>query len=254
MIISALIIPSISSAYENEKSADEFNATLGLGAISTPKYSGSNEQSWGAIPLIHLQYNNYFLDSMNGLGAHWQSDNGLYIEPTLGYSSGRTDKNSGLRKGSDKLKGMGEISGAVNSSLALGWAVKPWLVLEGKAILPLSESQGASYKASVSYLPIISEENNVTFQTSALFADSRFINTWYGVNTEQSAHSGYAHYHSSAGIYGYDASLSWGHQFSEHWGGFLSVNYTWLTKSAANSPIVMQRGGTTGIVAVSYRF
>jgi len=141
MIISILIIPSVSSAYANEKSADEFNATLGLGAISTPKYSGSNEQSWGAVPLIHLQYNNYFLDSMNGLGAHWQSDNGLYIEPTLGYNAGRTDKNSGLRKGSDKLKGMGEISGSVNTSLALGWAVKPWLVFEGKAILPLSESQ-----------------------------------------------------------------------------------------------------------------
>lgn len=161
-IITPLLISSISSAYASEYNSDETDITLGLGAISSPRYSGANDQSTGVIPLIHIQKNNIFFDSTNGIGIHLQSDNGLYLEPALGYDSGRTDKNSGWRKGSDKLKGMGDISSTVNSSIAVGWAVAAWLVFEGKTTLPLNDGQGVSYSTSVDYIPIMDEDNTVT--------------------------------------------------------------------------------------------
>jgi len=253
-IMSALILSGISSASANESSTDKSAITLGLGAISSPRYSGYNEQSVGGVPLFHYQQDNFYIDSMNGIGIHLQSDNGLYLEPTIGYNSGRTDKNSGRRKGSDKLKGMGNISASVNTGITLGWAVTPWLVFEGKATLPLSESQGVSYSTSVDYIPIMDKDDSLTLRASALFGDSRYLNTWYGVNSEQSTRSGYARYNSSAGFYGTDASVTWVHQFTEHWGGLVSVDYAWLDKTVASSPIVMQRGGTTGIVAINYTF
>ncbi|AIR03963.1 MltA-interacting MipA family protein [Cedecea neteri] len=253
-IIAPLLISGISSVYASEFNADETAITFGLGAVSSPRYSGANEQSSTVIPLIHIQKNNIFFDSINGLGIHLQNDNGLYIEPTLGYDSGRTDKNSGWRKGSDKLKGMGNISSSVNSGIALGWALAPWLVLEGKTTLPLNDGQGVSYSTSVDYIPIMNEDNSITFQASALFGDARYMKTWYGVNEQQHSRSGFSHYRSAGGFYGTDTSLTLTHQFSEHWGAWLSLSYAWLNKNAANSPIVMRRDGTTGTLAVNYTF
>ncbi|WP_227317997.1 MipA/OmpV family protein [Cedecea davisae] len=253
-IIPALITPGISSAWASNYQEDESAVTLSLGALTSPRYSGSDEQTTSVIPLIHWQENNFFLDSIKGLGVHLQNDDGLYLEPTIGYDSGRTDKNSGLRKGSAKLKGMGNISATVNSTVALGWAVTPWLVFEGKTTLPLSDGQGVSYSTAINYIPLMDDDNTLTFQASALFGDTRFLNTWYGVSRKQNDRSGYARYSTSGGFYGADTGLTWTHQFSGHWGGWFSVNYAWLAKNAARSPIVMQRGGTTGILAINYTF
>ncbi|HEY3985853.1 MipA/OmpV family protein [Cedecea sp.] len=253
-IIAPLLISGISSAYASEFNPDETAITFGPGAISSPRYSGANEQSTGIIPLIHIQKRNIFLDSINGLGIHLQSDNGLYFEPTLGYDSGRTDKNSGWRKGSDKLKGMGDISSTVNSGIAIGWAVARWLVFEGKTTLPLNEGQGVSYSTSIDYIPIMNEDNSITLQASALFGDARYMNTWYGVSNQQHVRSGFARYSSAGGFYGTDTSLTLTHQFSEHWGAGFSLSYAWLNKNVANSPIVMRRDGTTGTLAVNYTF
>ena len=253
-IIAPLLISGISSAYASEFNSDETMTTFGLGAISSPRYSGANEQSTAIIPLIHIQTGNIFFDSMNGLGIHLQSDNGLYLEPTLGYDSGRTDKNSGWRKGSNKLKGMGDISSTVNSGIALGWAAAPWLVFEGKTTLPLNDGQGVSYSTSINYIPVMDEDNTLTFQASALFGDARYMNTWYGVNEQQHSRSGFSRYSSAGGFYGTDTSLTLTHQFSEHWGGLISLGYAWLNKKASNSPIVMRKDGTTGMLAINYTF
>ncbi|HIF6680274.1 MipA/OmpV family protein [Serratia marcescens] len=252
--LALLIISSIppSHASNNDNSGTAF--TVSLGAASSPKYSGSNEQTWGAAPQFHFQQDNFFVDSMNGAGFRFQSKNGLYFIPTIGYDSGRTDEDSGWRKGSDTLKGMGDISATVNTGLALGWAVTPWLVLEGKATLPLSDGQGISYATSVDFIPVLDEEDTVALKISALFADSRYMNTWYGVNSTQSANSGYSRYTSSGGYYGTDVSLTWAHQFTETWGGWVGINHTWLGDNAASSPIVKQKEGTTGVVAISYTF
>jgi outer membrane scaffolding protein for murein synthesis (MipA/OmpV family) len=80
------------------------------------------------------------------------------------------------------------------------------------------------------------------------------MNTWYGVNSTQSANSGYSRYNSSGGYYGTDVSLTWAHQFTETWGGWVGINHTWLGDNAASSPIVKQKEGTTGVVAISYTF
>ncbi|HGM7738625.1 TPA: MipA/OmpV family protein [Serratia marcescens] len=48
--------------------------------------------------------------------------------------------------------------------------------------------------------------------------------------------------------------MTWAHQFNENWGGWFGINHTWLGDNAANSPIVKQKEGTSGVVAISYTF
>jgi MipA family protein len=228
--------------------------TVGMGAQSAPRYSGSDQRHWLVAPLIQARDGAFFFDSLKGVGYDLQADNGLYLEHSLGYSLGRTDKNSTWRDGSKKFKGMGNIDATMNTALAVGWSATLWLSFEGKATLPLADGQGVHYQTSVTVLPVQNDTDTVALQSAALFGDRRYMNTFYGVSREQSSRSDFAPYQSAGGFYGVDSSLTWSHQFTSHWGGVVSADYTWLDDKVGNSPIVVKRGGTTYNFGVLYTF
>lgn len=87
-----------------------------------------------------------------GIGYDLAGDSGLYFEHTLGYDLGRAEKNSDWRDGANTLKGMGNIKATMNTAFAVGWSVTPWLTVEGKATLPLTDAQGVHYQTSATLL------------------------------------------------------------------------------------------------------
>ncbi|MEN0616245.1 MipA/OmpV family protein [Klebsiella indica] len=228
--------------------------SLGLAGQSLPRYSGSDQRHWQVVPLIQGRDGAFFVDSQKGLGYDLQSENGFYLEHTLGYSLGRADRNSDWRDGSNKLKGMGNIKATINTAFALGWTIAPWLTVEGKATLPLSDSQGVNYQASATLIPLQSDTDTVALSAAALFGDNRYMNTFYGVSARQSRGTGYAQYHAAGGFYGTDTSLTWNHQFTPHWSALVSADYVWLDKHAENSPIVFRRNNTSATLGVLYTF
>ncbi|MBD9645971.1 MULTISPECIES: MipA/OmpV family protein [Pantoea] len=249
-----LLLVSISTSSRADDSAAQDGVMIGVGAQTTPTYSGADKQRWQAVPMLQARKGAFFVDSQKGVGYDLQSDSGLYLEHSLGYGLGRADKDSDWRDGSDKLRGMGTINATLNTAIAAGWAVSPWLVLEAKAVLPLTDSQGVNYRTSVTLIPLQSQQDSLSLQTSALFGDARYMQTWYGVSARQSVKSGYATYSPAAGFYGVETDLTWSHQFTQHWGGALSAGYTWLDDHAADSPIVFRQNQLTATAAVTYTF
>ncbi|MDF7662675.1 MipA/OmpV family protein [Erwiniaceae bacterium L1_54_6] len=238
----------------DDAASSQKNFSIGMAGQSLPRYSGSDKRRWQLVPLVQARDGAFFVDSQKGLGYDLQSDSGLYLEHTLGYNLGRSERNSDWRDGSDRLKGMGNIKATVNTSVAAGWSVTPWLTLEGKATVPLSDSQGVNYQTSATLIPLQTSTDTVAFSTAALFGDSRFMNTFYGISAEQSQHTGYAQYHAPGGFYGADTSLTWSHQFTPHWGALASADYIWLDKHAEESPIVLRRNEAALTLGVLYTF
>jgi len=236
------------------RAADPTSLTVGVGATSAPRYSGSDQRQWQFAPVIQARDGAVFFDSQKGLGYDLQADSGLYLEHTLGYSLGRSEKNASWRDGSDKLKGMGNIDAALNTAVAVGWTIAPWLSVEGKATLPLSDRQGVQYQTSVTLIPLQNDSDTLAFQSAALFGDSRYMNTFYGVSGQQSARSGYRRYSAPGGLYGVENSITWGHQFTPQWGTTLVAGYTWLRDHAGDSPIVFRRNEATATAAITYTF
>lgn len=249
-----LLIVLTSSVHADDAAASQDNFTLGLAGQYAPRYSGSDKQQVQIVPVVQARKGAFFFDSQKGLGYDLQSDNGLYLEHTLGYGLGRSDENSSWREGANNLKGMGNIDATLNTAFALGWTITPWFVVEGKATLPLTDSQGVQYQTSVTLIPIQNAADTVAFQSSALFGDSRYMNTFYGISQKQSQKSGYSPYSAKSGFYGVNNSITWSHQFDTHWGFALSAGYTWLGDHAQSSPIVLRRDEGTGAVAITYTF
>ena len=245
---------SITPAHASDAILPESTVTLGVGGQNTPAYSGSEKRHTNVLPVIQVRQGALFFDSLKGIGYDLQSENGLYLEHTLGYQLGRTEKNSSWRDGSDRLKGMGNVKAALNTALAVGWQATPWFSLEGKATLPLTDGQGGQYQTSVTVLPWQSESDTLAFESAALFGDRRYMTTFYGVSEQQSARSGYAHYQPGGGLYGIENDLTWSHQFTPHWSTVMNVGYTWLNDHAADSPIVFRHNQVSTSAAVLYTF
>lgn len=199
------------SARADDALPSQKNFSIGMAGQSLPRYSGSDKHRWQLVPLAQARDGAFFIDSQKGVGYDLQSDSGLYLEHSLGYNLGRSEQNSDWRDGSDRLKGMGNIKAAVNTAVAVGWSVTHWLTLEGKATLPLSDSQGVNYQASATLIPLQTSTDTVAFSTAALFGDSRYMNTLYGVSAAQSSRTGYTEYQAPAGFYGADSNLTWSH-------------------------------------------
>lgn len=128
-------------ARADEAAAPSDGLTIGVGGKYAPRYSGSDKQSWQVVPVLQGRKGAFFIDSQKGIGYDLAGDSGLYFEHTLGYDLGRAEKNSGWRDGANTLKGMGNIKATMNTAFAVGWSVTPWLTVEGKATLPLTDAR-----------------------------------------------------------------------------------------------------------------
>ncbi|WBT60618.1 MipA/OmpV family protein [Kosakonia oryzendophytica] len=253
-MIGSLLPAFMSGAYASDATVPQDTLTLGLGGQYAPQYSGSDKYALQIVPVIQARKGAFFLDTEKGVGYDLQTADGLYLEHTLGYNLGRADSRSAWRDGADNLKGMGTIDAVLNTALAVGWSVTPWLTVEGKATLPLTDSQGVQYQTSVTLLPVQSAYDTVAIQSAMLFGDSRYMNIFYGVNRQQSLASGYSRYSAKGGMYGIETRLIWSHQFDAHWGTTFSAGYHWLDSAAADSPIVLRRNEGSTVAAFTYTF
>ena len=241
-------------ARADEAAAPSDGLTIGVGGKYAPRYSGSDKQIWQVVPVIQGRKGAFFIDSQKGIGYDLSGDSGLYFEHTLGYDLGRSEKNSSWRDGATTLKGMGNIKATMNTAFAVGWSVTPWLTVEGKATLPLTDAQGVHYQTSATLLLVQNTQDIVALKSAALFGDSRYVNTFYGVDHQQSLRSGYRPYRAPGGFYGIDNALTWSHQYDEHWGSTLSAGYSWLGEHAADSPLVSRRNEGSVTAAITWTF
>ncbi|KGD72125.1 hypothetical protein HA49_15260 [Tatumella morbirosei] len=254
--ISAVIIflSALMSFSVLAKAAPTTDVTVGIGFQEMAKYSGSDENTYSMLPYLRIQHGNLFLDSDKGIGYQHVWDNGFYAGETLGYYAGRKDGNSDWRDGSNKLKGMGNIKAVINSTSTLGWQINLYLALEGNVIAPLTDSQGMQYNAGLKFNLLETSSDSIVLSSKANFGDVRYLNTFYGVNTEQSANSGFSAYKTGSGLYSYDTELTWTHAFNDNWWSYADVMYTQLTSKAKNSPIVKRADNKSVTIGLFYSF
>jgi biotin operon repressor len=135
-----MTVPLLTAMTSCVQANDDTSSGHLLGWEATrPRYSGSDKQVWQVVPVLQGR-NGVFIDTQKGVGYDLQNASGWYFEHTLGYDLGRADKNASWRAGANNLKGMGDIEPPCNA-LAVGWQALS-LSVEGKATLPLTDSQG----------------------------------------------------------------------------------------------------------------
>lgn len=231
------------------------NVTFGLGASYGPRYPGSKEFTSALQPALHIERGIFFLDSEEGLGLQWQSDSGFSASASLGYDYGRADGNSDYRYGSDKLKGMGEVSGATVLNLNASQEILPWLSVNAKAELRTAgEDRGNRYRLGLESTLYSSDHDAVYWNVDVHAGDGKFNETYFGVTPEQGISSRYPSFKADEGVFAYSTELSWMHTFDEHWSTVAGVELTHFTDQVRNSPLITKDTSPTSYVGVNYTF
>lgn len=236
-----------------EPSLPNWAYNLGLGAEYQPIFPGSQRYRVQPGPEIDIRYKDLlFASTGEGLGVNVLRGPNWRAGFSITYDLGRraADYNS-------HLHGLGNIPVAPEAKLFAEYVISKSfpLVIRADVRRALGGSDGWIGDIGA-YLPLPgSSERLIMFAGPTLtFADSRWMQSWFGVGLAQSMRSGYRRYDASPGLrsVGFGFSAVW--FFHKPWYLAADAAVEQLVGSAAHSPIT--ESATEGALAVTagYQF
>ncbi|BAL94744.1 hypothetical protein RGE_14030 [Rubrivivax gelatinosus IL144] len=183
-----------------------------------------------------------------GLGLDLQRGERLRTTLSLRYDGGRDDDEPALR-------GLGKVRNTVRARLGASWRLDDGWRLSG-GISPDLLGRGGGVFADVG----VGRERRLAPATvwnwglRLSAADSRYLRSYYGVDTEQSQASGYPVYRPGAGWRDLQGSLGLRHDLDKHRILTAGVSLARLLGPAADGPAVTRRSTWSLAAGAGWRF
>jgi MipA family protein len=221
---------------------------LGLSAGHQPVYLGSDERKTRALPLLAARWSNGWFAGTSGIGYRFNAGQPLSGGLRLSLDRGRDENDA------DALRGMGDIDMRPEIGGFVDWALLPGLRL-GSSLRYGSGNDHDGLLADVGLrgmLPL-SSSIRLTAGLTATFANTKAMQSQFGVDALQSANSGYALYTPGSGLR--DVSLQAGSMFRlrDNLMLFVGANARTLMGDARDSPLTRDRTGVGAIATLAFR-
>lgn len=250
----ALLVAPVLAAEQRQDN----ELTFGGGIDVASRYSGSDEsRAVAAVVLDYSMVNGFFASTTRGIG-YGNSIGKFDYSAALSYRAGRKDRDVNsdfISYGSNHLRGMGDVKGSAVGVLGLGYAVTDWLNLQLQAEVPISQrNNGAALHFGIISPLYTSSKNSVKLGLTSSWGTGKYMQTYYGVTTSQSAASGFTRHDAGSGIYAYSLNMDWTYRINKNWSAAASAGVTQLAGDARDSPIVQRKTSPTGNLKVTYSF
>lgn len=244
-----------------QAAAQGFEATVGGGVMVSPAYQGSDNYEISPVPYFNFSYNDLvFLSIDQGLGMNLlnseDEENGVFGTPLDEVSLGISVRPSESRSESDgdQLKGMGDVglSAEVGAFVGVGYGpVELEAELYGN---PGGGHGGILGDVGLSVNLPVTERLGFSIGGGAQFADSQYLESFYGVSAAQASRTGFSQHDAGSGFYsvGTEAQMELG--ITERLSLVGMVGYDRLVGDAANSPIVETKDSVSGGAFLSFSF
>lgn len=231
--------------------------TLGAGLAATPRYSGSHEMRGTPVLVVDYQLaNGFYASTIRGLG-YGTGFGALRLNAALGMRGKRSDDDSnGIGgSGSSELRGMGEVKSSATLNLGAHYSIFQGLDFSASTALPISHREnGKTAGFELSGTLHADERDKVTLSLGASLADSKYMQTYYGVTSAQAARTGFKAYKPAAGLYEAKFTFGWEHRIDQRWAITGMLGSSTLVRDAANSPVTRRTTAPTAAVFASYRY
>jgi outer membrane scaffolding protein for murein synthesis (MipA/OmpV family) len=226
---------------------------FGPGMAFQPLYDGSSRYRIVAGPSIDIRYRDlFFLSTGDGAGVNFLSGRNWRLAFAVTYDLGRREQHD-----YEHLYGLGNINPAPVLKLFGDYVISEKFPLDIRADIRRNLGGANGWIGDIgAYLPLPGSSKTFFWFAgpSVTFADSTYMNSWFGVNGAQAALSGYPEYRASAGVksYGLGVSATW--LPAKHWIVNGDTALQQLVGSAAHSPITQRSTGVVVSVSVDYQF
>jgi outer membrane scaffolding protein for murein synthesis (MipA/OmpV family) len=232
--------------YEDPKDEKrQWALSIGIIAGVTPDYEGSDDYGFGFGPNLAGSWRDILFFKGKTFGANLVKKKNLKAGPILSWSGGRDEDDN------DRLEGMGDVDGSIEAGGFVSYRKKPWrFKLEARQDVN-SGHEGALVEMSVgSNLPFKKPVVSVALGTT--WASDDYMESFFGVDSKQSADSGYKKYNAEAGIKDISLSVTAGYPLTNRWRLGGKVEYKRLVGDAADSPIVEDENQFLAGIGISY--
>lgn len=233
------------------------NLRVGLGSTISPDYEGSDDYHVRATPLVSLRYsdvikinNNNVSVNVVGIDRQVGSDR-FRAGPEFRIDSGRDESDS------PDLAGLGDtgirVELGVYGSYTRGRTRTRIRIFHNVA----NGHSGTRVVGDVRLVMLERAKVAVIGSISGTWADSSYMETFFGVNQAQSQASGLPVFNAGAGIKDARIGISVNYRISHRWALVVHTDYERLLRDAADSPIVSLRGSpnqATGALFMTYAF
>jgi MipA family protein len=255
----------------DKKDKGPWDVSVGLGVAYAPEYEGASKRAAGVVPDFNASYktNGYgtFAVGSKARGFSWTAiDKDEYsFGVSLGFDGGRVDDKDGggLRTGSKRLRGMGEIKSSVDygvfGHVTLGVPISLQVIKnagDGKvnSDRKINGSGGTLVELSVEVPWKLTDSINLSFSPNIVWADKKYTQTYFGVTNTQAANSGFRAYSPKGGIKSAGFSVGANYMLTPNWSANLGLSFSRLQGDAAKSPLVQTKNQTSLAAGVAYTF
>ena len=221
---------------------------VGAVAVVGQSYQGSSDLKVSAVPGIFLQATNgLFADPLNGIGYSFEPQGGLQYGLRVNLETGRSVEST--------LPGFEKIKARANPGVFANYAVDDKLTLRSALRLGMGEgADGSLLHLGGSYKVFQAGFFGVSLNASLKYADSNYMQSYFGVSPAQSAASALKAYQPSAGFASAKVGLTAGTPLSREIFVFANLSLQRLLGDAANSPLVSKKMQPTAFIGGVYSF
>jgi len=232
--------------YEDAKDAErKWALSIGVAAGVAPDYEGSNDYGFGFGPSISASWRDTIFYKGKSLGANLIRRENLKAGLIVARAAKRKEDYN------DKLEGLGDIDGGLEVGGFVSYKNKPWRFKAEARQEVDSGHEGALVELSAGTdLPFT--KPLVFIELGTTWASDNYMESFFGIDSQQSANSGLERHNANAGIKDVNISISAGYPINNRWRIGAMAEYKRLLGDAADSPIVDDKNQFVAGIALSY--
>ncbi|GEM_PF-439847 len=275
VLLSSVVALGLSAALVSPVMAYETVSTVapggkgfvGLGVLSKPDYEGSDDNEITLAPFGQYFWASGRYAKLGGTGGSENagrlslnlitrdSSENWTFGPLLQYRLKRDDDVD-----NQQVKRMKEVDAATELGVFVGYDTGPWSAEVSFAGDVSDEHDGYLVYLKGGYDLMQTEKVLVTLGVDTTWADSSYMETYFGVDNKNVGSSGLPFYKPDSGFKDVTLSLTGVYHFNKTWGAAANASYTRMLNDAEDSPLVEGNQGVgdknqlTGIFAVLYSF
>lgn len=224
--------------------------TMGLGVAETARYVGSDQQRLRLMPVLNATWSNgWFAGFPRGIGYNFSADPRIEYGLKLGVDMGRKSNVSPALNGLGNIGARPEPGAFVNYSLS-----KELRLTTGLRYGAGRDSQGMLLDAGLHYHIPVDDKQAMTVGVSTTYANSNYMQSYYGVNATQSASSGYAMYTPGAGIREIDLTASYRYKLDRQWSLLTGATLGQLGSAVKAAPMTRSNAHNSVYLQTNYTF
>lgn len=231
----------------------EWSVTAGIGGALRPTFEGSDRYFVTPVPFISAVWRDTVSLDTSGLNAYWRMDD-LQIGGGLTFSLGRNQNSGVFTQGDSRLNGLGDIPAAVGMRGFVNYRMGPVLLSSTFTKFLAEGNNGFLIDAGIGVPWRVSDRLMLMGRISATWADSNYMQQYFGITAQQSANSGYALYDTSSGVKDVALGATLRYRLTDRWLFSTNARVSQLTNYAAGSPISFSDTNFTLMSLLGYRF